>query len=299
MTNNQLSVSRTLAFTYVVLAYLVALLASLATGFFCRQAGYSELAVVGLADGVGTVVIFIFSLLFRNSSFYDPYWSVAPIVIALYWATLGWDGGADPLRLGLLLVLVTVWGIRLTYNWARGWRGLQHQDWRYDQLSRQTGRWYWVVSFLGIHFFPTVLVYLGCWSLWVGLGGPARPFNGLDVVATVITLVAIGLETIADEQLRRFMRSEKAPGSTLTSGVWRFSRHPNYLGETGFWWGLYVFALAARPDYWWVVVGPVTITLLFQFISIPMIERRMRERRHDYEKVVKTVPRWIPWFKRS
>lgn len=297
MTNGQFrGASRAIAFTYVTLSYITALVAALITGFYFRQQGYDILTTIAAADFIGTVVVFLFSFFFKNSSFYDPYWSVIPIIIAVYLALIGWDSGASQVRIGILLFLVSAWGIRLTYNWARGWRGLHQQDWRYDDLAEKTGKWYWLVSFSGIHLFPTILVYLGCLALYPAMTLDGQPLNFIDLIAGMVTLGAILIETVADEQLRRFVKQRKAPGQTLTSGLWAYSRHPNYFGETAFWWGLFLFAMAARPDYWWVITGPLAMTLLFNFISIPMIDQRMLKRRNDYQTVMKTVPRWIPWF---
>lgn len=299
MTNRTTDTSRTKAFSYVIFAYAVALGAAFLSGYFCRQAGWGVLSSIALADLVGTLVIFGFSYFFNNSSFYDPYWSVIPIAIAAYLAVLGWDSG-QPVRIVLLLALVTFWGLRLTYNWARGWPGLHHQDWRYDDLQEQTGRWYWLVSLLGIHLFPTLLVFLGCLSLYPAMVMPeGQALNALDAFALFVTLGAILIELVADEQLRAFVKSRRKSGTTLTSGLWRYSRHPNYFGETAFWWGLFLFALAAQPGEWWVITGPISMTLLFQFISIPMIEKRMKKRRTDYEVVRRAVPRWIPWFPKT
>lgn len=296
MNTHPQAASRPLAFFYVALSYFAGLAAALATGYYFLQAGYDQLSAVFAADFAGTVVVFAFSFFFNNSSFYDPYWSIIPIIIAIYFAWLGADAGADTLRASLLLLLVAFWGIRLTFNWARGWLGLGHQDWRYIQLQARNGKWYWLVSFTGIHLFPTILVYLGCLSLYPAMSLPGNPLGWLDLLAFAYTLSAILLELVADEQLHRFLKNKKRPGETMAGGVWRYSRHPNYLGETAFWWGLFLFALAARPDYWWTIAGPVSITLLFHFISIPMTEKRMRERRENFESLVQTVPRWIPVF---
>jgi len=289
--------SRSRAFTYVIIAYVAALAAAFLCGYYCRQAGFSVLASIAIADVVGTLIVFGFSYFFNNSSFYDPYWSVIPVAIAAYLAVLGWDGGGNHVRIIAIVGLVLFWGIRLTYNWARGWPGLQHQDWRYDDLQQQTGKWYWLVSFLGIHLFPTLLVFLGCLSLYPAMVLPeGQPINALDALAFIVTFGAILIEYFADEQLRAFVKSKKPKGRTLTSGLWRYSRHPNYFGETAFWWGLFLFAIAAQPAEWWVITGPLSMTLLFHFISIPMIEKRMEKRRDRYDLVKRAIPRWIPWF---
>jgi len=222
---------------------------------------------------------------------YDPYWSVVPPVIALYVL----DGG---LRDWVVLTLVAAWGVRLTLNWAWGWPGMHHEDWRYMDIRRNTGRAYWAVSFAGIHLFPTVQVYLGCLALYPAMSGE-RPFGWLDVIALVVTAGAIAIETLADEQLRAFARRAK-PGETLDSGLWRYSRHPNYLGEIGFWWGLWLFGVAARPgDWWWTLVGPLAITIMFVAVSIPMLDRRNLERRAGYAERMQRVPALVPRLPRG
>lgn len=145
-----------------------------------------------------------------------------------------------------------------------------------------------------------MLVFLGCLSLHPALACSSRPLGPIDLLAALVTLGAIGLEATADAQLRAFVRSKPAPEAILSSGLWAFSRHPNYCGEVFFWWGLYLFALAADPAYWWAIVGPIAISCLFLFVSIPMIERRMLARRPAFAARMKEVSALVPWFpKRS
>jgi steroid 5-alpha reductase family enzyme len=254
------------------------------------------LRAVALADLAATIAVFAVSAVVDNSSVYDPYWSVAPIVIAVWLAAHPAAAGAPPARQALVIGLVTLWGLRLTYNWARGFGGLGHEDWRYVDLRRKTGRAYWLVSLTGLHTMPTVMVYLGCLALFPALTSP-RPLGPLDALAAAVTLGAVTIELVADEQLRAF-RKERREGEILARGLWAFSRHPNYFGEVGFWWGLYLFALAADPGAWWAGIGAVAITALFTFASIPMLDRRSVERRPAYAEHMKRVSALVPWFPR-
>lgn len=278
------------AFGRVALAYAVALGVGLAVGFLLRDR--HPIWIAFAADAAATVAIYAFSVAHRNSSFYDPYWSVAPIPIALYWIAAA--EGTDGARAVVSFLLVCAWGARLTFNWARGWKGLGHEDWRYVDLRAKTGRLFPLVDFGGIHFMPTALVFLGCLSLWPAVGVGARPWGALDWLATLVTAGAIAIEATADQQLRRFVLSKPPKGSTLTTGLWRYSRHPNYFGENGFWWGLWLFGLAADPSYWWTVAGPLAITLLFVFVSVPLIDARMLERRPDYAARMERVSAIVP-----
>lgn len=209
--------------------------------------------------------------------------------------------GVPVARQALVTALVLFWGARLTFNFARGWEGLRHEDWRYVAVREKAGRAYWVVSFVGIHAMPTLWVFLGCLSLIPALATGTRPLGLLDGVAAGVTAGAIALETVADEQLRSFRRSNPAPGRTLEQGLWALSRHPNYLGEISFWWGLYLFALAADPSAWGCVAGPLSITLLFALVSVPMLDRRSLARRPGYAEHMARVPGILPrpWRRRA
>jgi steroid 5-alpha reductase family enzyme len=269
----------------VARAYAAAAAVALATGL-AAPVGH-PLAVAFAADVAATLAIFAFSAAYRNSSFYDAYWSVAPLPIALYWTAV--SQGAVGARQALVLLLVAAWGARLTGNWLRGWRGLDHEDWRYVEIQRRTGRAYWLVSLVGIHAMPTLWVFGGLLPVYASLCVPARPLGALDSLAAAATAAAIGLEAAADAQLHGYRAARPPPGEFLRSGLWAWSRHPNYLGEMGFWWGLWLFGLAAAPGLWWTLAGPLGITLMFRFVSLPMIEARMRERR----------PGWAEWAARS
>jgi len=248
------------------------------------------------SDIAATIVIFFFSVVFKNSSVYDPYWSIAPPVIVIYLITVFPQG--DHIRQLIISALVFFWGFRLTYNWLRGWQGFSHQDWRYTKIAVEMGKWYWPVSFLGIHLMPTIFVFLGCLPLWYALSSTA-PFGIFDILAAFITLSAILTEWTADEQLRLF-RKNNPEQSFIRSGIWKFSRHPNYLGEISFWGGLFVFVLSSTGissfTGYWTIVGLISMIVLFNFISIPLMEKRNTTRKPGYAEYMKQVPALLPRF---
>lgn len=244
-------------------------------------------------DLVATAVVFGFSAWFRNASVYDPYWSVIPVLIVLYWAAAVEPAGSVPLRRALVVTLVVLWGLRLTWNWLRRWRGLGDEDWRYRMLRAKYGHRYWMVNLAGIHLLPTLLVFAACLPAWPALAASERNANWLDGLAFVVTAGSIWIEWRADRQLRAHRGSDS--GSLLRSGWWARCRHPNYLGEVGFWWGLYGFALAANPLWWWTGLGPLAITLLFIFVSIPMMDNRLSKKHRDYASLSRELPALLPW----
>jgi len=264
----------------VALAYAVAL--AVAIGVACRTDTQYPIAVAFEAGLAAAVVVFAFSLGFRNSSLYDPYWSLAPLPIAVYWAQRPEIVGVNPIRLVLVLALIAFWSARLTWNWVRRWQGLRDEDWRCVELAQKTGVLYWPASFLGIHLLPTLWLFIALLPVYAILSVGREPFGYLDLVAFVVTLGGIALEMRADNQLARYCAAKPAPEGFLASGVWAWSRHPNYLGEMGFWWGLWLFAVAANPGWWWTLVGPLAVTAMFRWVSLPWIETRMKQLRPAY-----------------
>ena len=246
-----------------------------------------------VADVLATVVVFAFSRWYRNSSFYDAYWSVIPPLLTFYrWHQAGHD--VEQLRCWLVAVLVMVWAVRLTANWVDGFPGLHHEDWRYDTLRQRAGRWDFVVDLVAIHLIPTVQVFAGMLPVYVCVTHAGAGVGWLTMLAFVLGLAAVGVELIADVQLHRFIR-DRRPGDVMDRGLWGWSRHPNYFGEFGFWFALALFGVAASPaDAWWLFIGALAMLAMFLGASIPMMEQRSLQRRPAYQDVIDRVPRFVP-----
>jgi steroid 5-alpha reductase family enzyme len=281
--------SRVSSFGLVTFAYIVAI----AVALWIAADTDAPLTALIVADLAATLVIFGCSVGLNNSSVYDPYWSVAPPLMALHWVAYA-SFDAAPLRQAAVTSLVFAWGIRLTYNWARGWPGLHHEDWRYTDLYANSGMSKWTISFLGLHLFPTVIVIVGSLSMMPALAYGSARFNLIDVIACIVTAGAIVVEWVADEQLRAFNRT-KQPGDIIATGLWALSRHPNYFGEMSFWWGLFLFGFAADPSSWWTVIGPLSMTAMFRWASIPMLDNRSIARRPGYAEHMRKINAVIPW----
>ncbi len=255
---------------------------------------YPVLVQVLLADVVATLVIFGFSIAFGNSSFYDPYWSLIPILIGLYFLAIA-EGG-DIWRQILAMSVLSAWGLRLTGNFLYTWDGLSHQDWRYAELKSQSGIFWQPVNFLGIHLIPTILVYLGCVPLYFALTSDSRELNGFDAFALFVGVGSIWLEYQADAELHRFREERQSRQEVLTTGLWSWCRHPNYLGEIGFWLSMLLFGYAATGSLGgWMSVGFAAMVILFVFITIPMIERKMSRDKPAYAQYQASTYTLIPF----
>ena len=269
------TISKPLSLFIVLFVYVAAFLAGFAVfrllpvtpawGFLC-------------ADAAATIVVWVFGLLFNNASMYDPYWSVAPPVMFVCFLTevTAFDA-ADV----LYLAVFAFWGIRLTLNWVIGWQGMHHQDWRYTMLYEQNKKLWPMTNFFGINMMPTLIVFINLLPSFYSAQSSNR-LSVLSVIGALICIIAALLQIVSDGQMRRFRLDPANKGANMESGLWRLSRHPNYLGEVSFWWGVYIIMLGQRPDMWWAVYAPVLMTLLFIFISIPMMEKRLLLTRSGY-----------------
>jgi steroid 5-alpha reductase family enzyme len=284
-------VSKAASLTRVLLAYVVAVAVGAAWLYLGPDTG--QLWLDGLiADLLATLVIFGFSRVHHNSSFYDAYWSVLPPLLAIYW----WSESTpdvNELRAWLVIGVILVWAIRLTGNWIYAFPGLHHEDFRYAQLREGKGRAELLVDLFAIHVIPTLQVFLGMVPVYVAVTRTGRDVGWLDVVAVVVGLAAVALSFFADLQMYRFART-KQPGEIMDRGLWSWSRHPNYFGEFSFWLALGLFGLATAPSDWWVLVGAVAMFALFEGASIPMMEERSLARRPGYQDVIDRVPKFVP-----
>lgn len=286
--------SKAASLTRVGIAYLIAFGA--ATAWLVAGPDTAWLWLDGLvADLIATLVVFVASRVLHNSSCYDPYWSVLPPFLVGFWLLAASDvAGVDDGRSVLLVVVVLVWAVRLTGNWLYDWPGLHHEDFRYPGVRASAGRFELLADLVGIHLVPTLIVFLGLVPAYAVLARPGDPVNWLDGVATVVGVGAAVLQLVADAQMRAFIRTRQ-PGQAMESGLWAWSRHPNYFGEVAFWWSLALFGIAGAPDdWWWLVVGGVAMTVMFQAASIPMMEKRSLQRRPTYQDIIDRVPRLVP-----
>ena len=273
---------RMASFAWVAAAYVVALgvayavLAAVrADGLVSFEGPLGPYAALAVADVAATLVVFGFSFALRNSSVYDSYWTIAPPIFAAgLWLLTDGRLGEGTGRAALTLVVVCVWSARLTINWIRGWGGLDHEDFRYRDLQKKTGAAYWLVSLAGLHLFPTALVLVTMLPFAVIFWPGGGAIGALDLLGAAISLGGVVLQAVADEQLRAFAKARTDRDAVCDRGLWRYSRHPNYLGEISFWSGLAVIALGSGEAPWWALLGVPAIAGLFLFASIPMMEAR-------------------------
>lgn len=212
--------------------------------------------------------LFVVAQLKRDNSIVDMAWGpgFALVAIAVYLL------GALPL---VLPVVITLWALRLFFHITR--RNLKKpEDFRYQEMRKAWGKHPVINAFFKVFMLQGVLLFIVVFaaiSAKTTLIAPASLANGLLWLGLGIFAFGLGFEAIGDEQLRRFILIKK-PGEVMTTGLWRYTRHPNYFGEATLWWGIYLIALAYGAP-WWTVFSPLTITVLVRYISgVPLLEKK-------------------------
>ena len=276
--------SLTLVFFYYLISFYLAYLVS-------KNFDLDGWLLILIWHITATLIIFLFSNIHKNSSIYDPFWHVAPIPIVFYIA----DQSFLPnLELYLVLSAFLFWALRLTYNWFLNWENLDHEDFRYIDLKNNNKFMAFINDLFGIHLIPTLIVNASLYPIYVALTSDS--LNDLVYIGFMLIIIAVVIQYISDDQMRKFRKDENNFGKTMKYGLWKYSRHPNYLGEVSFWFGIYVFALASESPSLWLLACPIVMLALFVFISCPMMDNRSLKRRLDYKEYMDKTPQLIMWF---
>jgi len=285
--NGDMKKSRSVGFVVIAAIYVVACVIGVVLFLAFWDLHIFWRILIG--DVAATVFVFLAGVVLKNASVYDPYWSVAPLVI-LTGVTV-YFGRMDP---GVILLLLAVWfwGVRLTCNWAYTFENLSKQDWRYDHFKMKFPRIFQLVSFCGINMFPTLVVYV---CLLPGIAFiQSSAFNVVTVLGFIVCVASATLQFFADLQMHRFRRENTDNSRIIRTGLWKYSRHPNYLGEITMWWGVYIIMLSTTPGLWFLGFGPLINTVMFLVVSIPLADKRNRAIRADFDDYVKETRCLLP-----
>jgi steroid 5-alpha reductase family enzyme len=234
------------------------------------------------------VLGWILSLFRNNVTHVDSMWSLFFVIAGVVYLN---QVHSVTDRSMILLILVTLWAVRLfTYLTWRNWG--PHEDHRYAEIRRNNAPNFAFKSIYIVFGFQAVLAWIISLPIY-GAISSANPMNSLDYIGIVIVCLGFIWETIADWQLTVFKRNYANKGKVLNTGLWRYSRHPNYFGECMVWWGLYLIALAGGA--WWAIFSPILMTLLLLKVSgVALLEKTIVERRPEYAAYVQSTNAFIP-----
>ncbi|NJD09459.1 MAG: DUF1295 domain-containing protein [Gemmatimonadetes bacterium] len=236
-------------------------------------------------------VLWLVSVARRDASIVDPWWSMAFLLVSVHTAV---RTGVTPAKL-LLLALVAMWAVRLWLHLLLRSRG-QAEDPRYAAFRQRFGpERYWWVSFFQVFLLQGALVLVISAPLQLAAAAtPPDPVRALHILAAVVVVAGFAFETIADAQLQRFRRDPASRGRVLDTGVWRYTRHPNYFGEALLWWGFWLAAVA-RPGGWLTWFAPALMTYLLVKVSgVAMLDARLTATRPGYAEYVRRTSAFVP-----
>lgn len=252
-----------------------------------------DLALEGLGIAVAAAwLVWLASLVLEDASIVDRFWGLGFVLLAGWYSAhgAGWEG-----RSLLLLGLTAVWGIRLSAHIHARNRG-KAEDPRYARWREAAGPSWWWKSLFKVFLLQAVILWLVSAPLLVGLSSPTpAAWTALDAVGSVLWLTGFLFEAVGDAQLAAFKRDPANRGRVLSSGLWRYTRHPNYFGDALVWWGLFAIA-AATPYGPYAALSPALMTFLLARVSgVPLLESQLRETRPGYSDYVRRTSAFIPW----
>jgi steroid 5-alpha reductase family enzyme len=250
----------------------------------------------GLFLLMAITLLWLLSLLLRDAGIIDVFWGLG--FVSVYW--FGYALAVQPAtaRHLLLGLLVTIWGTRLALhilrrNWGHG------EDFRYARWRQEAGKAWWWRSYFKVFLLQGVVLWLVAWPLLATLANrDSHTVAWLNILALLLWIAGFIFEAGGDWQLARFKKDPLNKGRLMTSGLWRYTRHPNYFGDALIWWAFYLFAVASGG--WWTIFSPLLMTYLLRRVSgVVMLERTLRETKPGYAAYMSRTNAFFPGLPRD
>ena len=247
------------------------------------------------------LILWCLSVVIRDVSFIDAFWAFGMVLLA--WGT-AWQVGVAAPHAKLLLGLTTLWGLRLAIHLTVRWAS-HGEDPRYKKILAHTmerKKWGWATAaLLTVFLTQAPLLFITCLpaqiGIWASAGDPAAGIGAIGWIGAIAALVGIAFESIGDAQLDAFRKNPANKGQVLDTGLWRYTRHPNYFGDALTWWGIWLVV----ADLGWApalasVIGPVFLTFtLTKWSGKALLEKGLHKTRPQYADYVARTSGFIPW----
>ncbi|BCW89099.1 hypothetical protein sos41_22540 [Alphaproteobacteria bacterium SO-S41] len=249
------------------------------------------LAATLAATLVPFFLIWLVSVRMRDVSIVDIYWGPGFVLVA---AVAIMAGGPSTPSL-ILLAAVTAWALRLGAHIGIRKLGESHEDARYAAMRRKAGDAFVGQSLVWVFGLQAVLQWLVAMPIIFALAAPSRFMDVVFYAGLAVFIVGLTIEAIGDWQLRRFMKTRGGPDQVNDRGLWAWSRHPNYFGESTLWWGLFLMAFAIGAP-WWTAASPALMTFMLLRVSgVTMLEHGLKKRKPAYADYARRTSAFIPW----
>lgn len=233
------------------------------------------------------------SVIIKNVSIVDLFWGMGFVIVNAFYVFN--SGNFFPRKI-LLLVLVTLWGLRLFIYLS--WRNIgKGEDFRYQEFRRNYGaERYWWFSYFQVFLLQGVLImFVSLPLLGANAKTEASGLNWIDYLGMVVFIIGFIFEAGGDFQLARFKQDPGNKGKVLNSGFWKYTRHPNYFGDSAVWWSFGIFSIAAGS--YWTVIGSIIMTLLIIKVSgVALLEKSLNDAKPQYREYIQKTNSFFPWF---
>jgi len=238
-------------------------------------------------------LLWVISIFIKDVSIIDLFWGTGFVIVNAYYMLMSDDMS---LRKLILVVLVTIWGLRLSIylsirNIGKG------EDARYKEFRRNYGeKRYWWFSFFQVFLLQAILMMIVSLPLLgIATGNSSEGLIFIDYIAILFWIIGISFEAGGDYQLYCFKLDKSNKGKVLNTGFWKYTRHPNYFGDTMVWWAYALFSIASGS--YWHIIGSVVMTLLIIKVSgVALLEKSLNETKPQYREYIEKTNSFFPWF---
>lgn len=241
-------------------------------------------------------LLWIWSVFIKNVSIVDLFWGCGFVIVNTFYVFMSGDLNTRKI---LILVLVAIWGLRLSIYLA--FRNIgKKEDFRYREFRRKYGaeRYWWFSYFQTFLLQGILMMIVSLPLLGVSMSEDSGSLNLFDYIAIFIWLIGFTFEAGGDFQLARFKRDSKNKGKVLNTGFWKYTRHPNYFGDSAVWWAYGLFCIAAGN--YWQVIGSILMTLLIIKVSgVALLEKDLNKSKAKYHEYIETTSSFFPWFPKN
>lgn len=226
-------------------------------------------------------LVFVLAQVLRNNSIIDVFWGLSYVLLTIYYALKGIDGWGY-----IIVVLTSLWGLRLSFYILL--RNKKTEDFRYKQFRENWGNYFVVKAFFKIFMLQALLMYMISLTLTYMMNNTVVN-QSVVILGVLIWLVGYLFEVVSDNQLKTFKKTNKG---LINVGLWKYSRHPNYFGEIVIWIGFFIISLGFGAPVW-LIISPLTIFSIFEFITIPILEKKY-DGREDYQEYKRITSKLVP-----
>lgn len=242
-------------------------------------------------------LLWLLSLVLKDAGIVDIFWGLGYVIVN--WVAFFVSPNEALPRHWLLNIIVTLWGLRLFLHLFRRNVG-KPEDFRYQEFRRKYGKKFWWFSYLQTFMLQGTLIFIISTPLVIAqYSSTPRNLGFLDYFGLLLFVIGFFFEAVGDIQMTQFKKNAANKGKVLKTGVWKYTRHPNYFGDATEWWGFYLIA-AAVPFGFLTIFSPLIMTFfLIKVSGVAMLERTLAEKKPGYKEYMQTTNAFIPWIPKS